>query len=117
MRKCSGNARLVKIIVFSLILLSGCATCWDRQRQQLHRSFKQGEINEDNYNFLTRKVDTEEKIFLEQSQGDKVLQQQAKQKQAEGYYIPPSQADNASGKQKNCSAKCDYYGNCETVCE
>jgi len=101
---------------FLIISLSGCATIWDRQRKQLNRAYKQGEINDDNYNLLMRKIDKDQKVFLQQSQEDKILRQQAKQREEEGYYIPPSQDNKVSGKKK-CCAKCDYYGNCETVCE
>ncbi len=108
---------LLSFLAFSLILLSGCATTWSRQRQQLNRAYKQGEISDDNYNLLMHKIDKDERVFLQQSQEDKILQQQARQRQEEGYYIPPSRDNKVSGKGKNCSAKCDYYGNCETVCE
>ena len=108
---------LFSFLVLSLILLSGCATIWDRQRKQLNRAYKQGEINDDNYNLLMHKIDKDERVFLQQSSEDKILRQQAKQREEEGYYIPPSQDNKVSGKKKSCSAKCDYYGNCETVCE
>ncbi|MDD5596268.1 MAG: hypothetical protein PHY94_08530 [Candidatus Omnitrophica bacterium] len=108
---------LLVFLTFSLILLSGCATTWDRQRQQLNRSYKQGEISDDNYNLLIRKINKDEQVFMQQSSEDQVLRQQAKQREEEGYYIPPPQDNRLSGKKKNCSARCDYYGNCETVCE
>ncbi|MDD5246672.1 MAG: hypothetical protein PHS09_04690 [Candidatus Omnitrophica bacterium] len=112
-----GKERSLAFFVLSLIILSGCASQWDRQRKQLNRAYQRGQISDDNYSFMMHKVEREEKVFLQQAQESKILKEQAIQREKEGYYIPPPQTGTFSNKNKNCSAQCDCYGNCETVCE
>ena len=93
----------------------GCASTWNKQRKQVNTAYKRGEINDEAYDLKMRKIAQEEQNYQQEAKENKLLRQQAEERRREGYFIPPTQP--TTGKHKNCTARCDYYGNCETVCE
>ena len=104
-----GINHTVKILIISLIFLCGCASSWDKQRKQVKRDYRQNKISDDTYESLMHRLDRDERIYLQQSKDDKALKQQAKQRKEDGFFVPT--------KEKNCTSACDYYGNCQTVCD
>lgn len=107
---------VLSISILFFFSICGCASTWNKQRKEVKTSYKRGEIDDEAYYLKMRKIDQNEQNYQQEAKENKILRQQAEERKREGYYIPPLQTPTA-GKHKNCSAKCDYYGNCETVCE